>query len=217
MKRILLLAVGTCILWGCSRDAIILDPPVPPIVNEDCFDDPYSCEIRPLTVGNSWTYYEFNYDIYGRLLGTDTLYNTIVRDTLVDSEVFYIDSTVVWHMASLNLWTNRASGLWYNSENSDSAVLKYRYPTYIADWYTCPDCWWMTRVISKDTVISIRQESYRCYCYMLDYQNGAKSYYFMAPGIGQVMHEEYHIEYGQLFGPLSLLVRSMLVDYHIEE
>ncbi len=111
---------------------------------------------------------------------------------------------------------NRSDGLWIYSERSDSLELVYHYPTYAGDWYAFFDYGVITRVISTDTVICLGQECYRCYCYLLDYQFGEKEYYFLAPGIGLVMHEKNLITNAQPFGPLALRVRTDLVKYHIE-
>jgi hypothetical protein len=126
--------------------------------------------IMNLTIGNDWTYEIVMYDTSGIAYITDTISFSILRDTIIQTEKWYLlgNSSI-----ALEILTIKNDGLWYSFfDPSGNAFvpksLHAKYPCNVNDTWLRGDSTRVT-VLTKDTLISIYGKSYSCYSY--GYQN----------------------------------------------
>ncbi|TAL67227.1 MAG: hypothetical protein EPN82_14730 [Bacteroidetes bacterium] len=147
-------------------------------------------EIWPLAVGNSWTYYVYSYHRYNE----DTVkpYDTITyyvsgKKTLNGEDWFYFSAV---GRSIHNLMINRNDGFWginfkdSNNINIDSAVLLYRYPTYLNETY--PTDTNGLKTISLNTLVTSSAGDFNC-IFFIGIKSNEKL--FLSPGFGLIKNE----------------------------
>ena len=191
------------VMPGCGDDD---DNPVVETgdLNLACHQPGNPCDIRPLAVGNSWTWERLSYDTSGQEMNRDTIYESIDRDTTIDGETWYHVSPV-WY-------TLRDDGLWYNDIGFSVDVL-YKYPAQVGDSFSCAACSFYKVVTSTDTTLDHPLGQALCYEYMTVSEWQDTSYVYVAPGVGTVESKSY---YRLNESALYLGGCTRLIDYHLE-
>jgi hypothetical protein len=144
--------------------------------------------IVPLEIGNVWTHRIEWYDTTGAL--THTIYDssTIVSDTIIQNERWFI-----WSNIARTITTNRKSGYWYRFGDLSYLVLKY--PVRKGETYKYgngPDIYLNVTVLSVDSVISVPAGDFSCIVYEWRNSYGPlSSIECYAPNIGMVRYDRY--------------------------
>lgn len=151
--------------------------------------------IMPLSEGNQWGFVDTEYDSLGAVQRTGVALMTIIKDTLIEDEVWY-RATMAWDTTAIDDWglyTNRQSGLWI-MEPGDSPELFLKYPVIVGDAYYIDDAHGRMVVVATDTVITVPHGTYSCILYhYVDADDGeVEEAHFMCPNVGWVRADYYN-------------------------
>jgi hypothetical protein len=89
--------------------------------------------IYPLKVGNKWTFRNTKLLYDGTASTIDTVTQTIIGETLIDGEKWFLLYTYPWQ--GRELITSRSDGIYKYYSYSKTAVLKYKYPVSHGEQY----------------------------------------------------------------------------------
>ncbi|MEW5875918.1 MAG: hypothetical protein AB1752_12155 [Candidatus Zixiibacteriota bacterium] len=147
----------------------------------------------PLDVGNTWTFRDERFDRDGNLEMCDTIFMTVLRDTLIGTERW----AVVSFGAYLGLGINRADGLRIG-EIGGVPELKFKFPATVGDSYPAHGGGWLCTVESINDTVPGPTGPLNCY----RYRTGETVYCdydieWVAPGLGLVKGDYYGFECGQ--------------------
>ncbi len=127
MKRLAILLV--CAAFFCCGDD---DDPTGP--NQ-------GGEIYPMAIGNTWTYEVVDFDTSGIEESRDTIWTTVVRDTVIEGETWYVTESLDDEDGiHLSYCTSRSDGFWADWPEEQ---LYYKYPANVGDRY----------MVDEDTVV----------------------------------------------------------------
>lgn len=141
---------------------------------ENEITDPYGIisPIYPLKVGNKWTFRKTYSSAGGTVLGSDTVTQTIVGETMIEGEKWFL-------LRSTDnvdqLMTARQDGIYLYYPDIKTAVLRYKYPVNMGEQYTSGYEEWTgavdtlvafsMAVASTNEAISVPSGNYQCYEY----------------------------------------------------
>lgn len=150
-------------------------------------------EIKPLAVGNQWTYSYAILDTLGDTLFAADYTFYVHRDTIIGDELWYILGRENSHFT---LETIRASGLWerYYRETYNLLI---KYPTYRGDGYDSSpsivgnEFQFNVVVSSVNEKITVSDGTYWCICYLFFDANTGLNVWadYYSPGTGLVKKE----------------------------
>jgi len=145
--------------------------------------------IKPLQVGNNWSYRVKNLDSNGTLISTSGLINTIDRDTNIDNVHWYNND-----IQGVDWQANQSDGLHFRRYNGGSPVvdwLEAKYPGNAG--YTWQSDSVQRKIMAVDTVIVVTAGTFTCYFYydvsLLPPNGWIHKKVFYAPKIGLVKEE----------------------------
>jgi hypothetical protein len=192
MKAIVCVLVMLTLLFACGKDNSTNPGP--------------TTQIMPLKIGNSWTFSRATFDANGHTVIIDTLTETIVRDTIINNERWYIALLSSGDSSRTDLMTNRADGLW--GRRYDEAFIAINYPMAVGD--TLGDDGLFMTLESDTTSITVPAGDFSCYNYHL-FGSNIDIYNYYSPGIGQIMLRIFDVEYNPY-----LKNKAELLSYHLE-
>ena len=128
--------------------------------------------IYPLKVGNKWTFKKTYYFTDGTVLGSDTVTQTIVGETIINGEKWFL---VISTNYVDQLLTARQDGIYSYNSDFKVAVLKYKYPATMGEEYASEYEEWtgsadtlvpfQMTVDSTNEIVSVPFGQYQCYKY----------------------------------------------------
>ena len=141
-----------------------------------------STTIFPLTVGNTWVVDITNYDSTGAVLYTNRSSIQILRDTTIESELWYIGYGIL---------TNRTDGLYdYQAGATSPVSLRYRYPAASGSIY--PYRGVTVKLLSIDDTVTVRAGTYVCYRYRTGIDSVTYTDEYFARGVGLIKSESFN-------------------------
>jgi len=174
MKKtiILICLLALLILSGCDND-------------KSTNDNPEIGVIMKLSVGNTWTYESTRIDTLGNILEIDTVATVIYRDTLIESERWYIKSDEV-PLKVNSMLTHRNDGLWISGP---LPYLLIKYPADINDTWTDANGYHRYWLRAKGVIASVPMGTFSTYKYLsipTDAFSADSTLLYYAPGYGLV-------------------------------
>ena len=159
--------------------------------SESTEPDVLSKDLIPLKINNSWNYKQTVYDSSGVIVRVENQSSTIIKDTIILSQLWYSFSDVpdgIWY-------TNKTDGYWAfvkantGSTLNDSSLLVYKYPTKVGDIYGDADS--PIEVVSIDEEITVPAGSFKAIHIIINYLSSQKYLrdsfeIFIAPQIGVI-------------------------------
>jgi hypothetical protein len=139
-------------------------------------------QIFPLKIGNQWILQVTNYDRYGNPYHSELDTVTILCDTMIQSEQWFV---------GYGIRTNRSDGLYdYQPASAEQASLQFKFPTSVNASYTYRGT--QVRVLGISDTISVSAGKYVCYHYRtgIDTVSYTDSYY--APNVGLIKSESFN-------------------------
>ena len=128
-------------------------------------------EIIPLAVGNAWIYAITAFDSLGNVLGNAVDTSTVARDTVIDSETWYI---LYNRGVPVNLGINRSDGYWSRSVTLSPGTaniaslgeeyLSSKFPATVGQVFA-NETGYRTVVLDADTMVTVTAGSFECYKY----------------------------------------------------
>ncbi len=192
MKAIACILVMLTLLVACGKD--------------DSTNPGPATQIMPLKIGNTWSYSRATFDANGNTVAFDTLTETIVRDTIINNERWYIALLTAGDSSRTDLMTNRADGLWGRRHDEDFIAINY--PMAVGDTF---DQGGLVMTLESDTSsTTVPAGDFTCYKYHL-YGYNIDIYNYYSPGIGQIMLRIYDVETNPY-----LENKAELLSYHLE-
>jgi hypothetical protein len=136
--------------------------------------------IMPLSIGNKWEFLIETIDTLTGDIDSTIDHIEIVRDTVIQSETWYIDQTGA-------VYINKADGLWTYSL-SDQPYLFLKFPAIIGDTYFGnPDLVETIRVDSTSVLRGVPHGNHICYLYAATVSDPTFKYkYYYKPNLGPV-------------------------------
>jgi hypothetical protein len=192
MKAIVCVLVMLTLLFACGKDNSTNPGP--------------ATQIMPLKIGNFWTYSRTTFNTNGNIVAFDTLTETIVRDTIINNERWYIALLSSGDSSRTDLMTNRADGLWGRRHDEDFIAINY--PMTVGD--TLSDAGLFMTLESDTSSITVPAGDFTCHNYHLFGYN-IDIYNYYSPGIGQIMLRIFDVEYNPY-----LTNKAELLSYHLE-
>ncbi|MFZ5980471.1 MAG: hypothetical protein ACOYVF_07540 [Candidatus Zixiibacteriota bacterium] len=153
-------------------------------------DNPEITSIMKLAVGNVWTYESSRIDSLGIVLSVDTLDITIYRDTVINTETWYITSDET-PLKVNSMLIHRDDGLWICGP-PESMLAKY--PADINDtWTDGSDAnrFWLK---AKGVVATVPKGTFSTYKYLTrptDVYSADSALLYYAPGYGMVKSRQW--------------------------
>lgn len=170
--------------------------------------------IWPLKVGNTWTYNVYSYHRYNE----DTVkpYDTITyyisgKKTINGEDWFYLSAI---GKSTHNIMTNRDDGLWglnfkdSNNIDIDSAILLYKYPTYLNEYY--PNDTNGLKTISLNTLVTSSAGNFNCIL-LINIKRNDKL--FLSPRFGLIKSEQITNINTNVNPPDTNWIRMLLESY----
>jgi hypothetical protein len=205
-----LLFILSVSIFGCKKDSN--NPTEPPKTT--------SVGFIPLAVGNQWIWRYTYYDTAGHALYThyDTL--TILSDTSIANEKWYL---APW-LAEFSFGTNRSSGFWVwgqarTIQVGSQPAMWYKYPCSIGDRYylgvSVADTSYPIAVLDTSAQVVVPLGTFRCYKYLFGNPSPGTERYlgivYISPGEGEILRENLGFIYsGQYVFSRSELVFRVL-------
>jgi hypothetical protein len=176
MKRVFCLLLIFIMFLGCDEDDKVTNPE-------------NNSSIWPLKIGNQWTYEWLESDSLGTVLGVDTIVLEVAKDTLIQSETWYIITEDGARTDRSSPTTSRQNGIWIWET---SAVFFAKYPAAVNDTFICGTDT-VTVESVNDTVIT-PAGTFICYRYRYHEISGDRPYQdrCFAPGVGFIEGDEYY-------------------------
>ena len=186
------------IMFLLSLSAISCKKDNNPINNTDINPN----KIFPLSVGNQWIVQVTNYDTTGAVHYTQIDTITILRDTTIQSEKWFI---------GYGIMTNRNDGLYdYQASTSSVISLRYKFPTTVNSNYLYRGS--QTKVISISDSITVQAGNYICYHYRVGFDGISYSDEYFSPNVGLIKIDAYNpLSGGRVYKYLSYsLIKAII-------
>jgi hypothetical protein len=164
-------------------------------------------EIYPLAIGNSWTYEVMNFDSLGNVESLDTISASVVRDTVIDGETWYVTEGDGEEGIHIGYCIIRSNGFYSNWPDEE---LLYKYPARVGDQYMVEDD--TVIVENLDESVTVPAGEFDCVRYSVHTIFPIRVYQKLCPNIGPVAIELY-MEKGS--GILYLALRIRLQSYSL--
>ncbi len=179
MKKIVIITVAFIfILLGCKKEDT--DPSVGSMTSVS------PIQIVPHKIGNSWNLRTINF------AGNDTTYftNSILKDTLVGLEIWYVEQ--FGNAASSVPTKNMNDGLYFYHSSIHLGELAYKYPAQVNEGYYSSYYNDSIIVLSINSTVTVPAGTFNCYQYFTYRLWGTYTgYIYVSPGIGFVKSESY--------------------------
>jgi len=130
--------------------------------------------ILPLNVNNQWTYKRTYFDSLGAVSQIDTFSCKVLRDTVIQSEIWSIMS--YWGTA----YRNKADGCW---AAFSQPTLLYKYPAFLNETFLSGQD--TVSVVSTNTITTVPAGTFACYSYERDFY-GLPYHTLLSPKIGLI-------------------------------
>ncbi len=154
--------------------------------------------IIPLTIGNTWTYREVNYQVDASPIDSSEVTVSVTKDTTINGEKWYQVSETQGQRSVPGWLTRRADGIYLLSPlgGSNPAILAEKFPAQAGESFKSGlDGSITVQVVSTNSSKVVRAGTFeRCYEYVRLPPPGGRprtSHAFFALGVGQIATTDY--------------------------
>jgi hypothetical protein len=159
-------------------------------------------EILPLKIGNSWTYRVSTFDSAGAVQSIDTLTRTVLRDTMIQAQQWYITSFGIYRNASDGLWS-----LYYGAP-----ILNLKFPSAVSDTFMVTGNTIIIQSTNEPKLTPVGTLSCYDYLMIIPSYGGFQTHIYSSPGNGWVSFESAGVSPN---GRWKLFDRYELISYHL--